>query len=81
MSYNDWRLTNQVNYLFKKQLKKGKYVPYKENWNHDHCAFCSEKIDANTTEAYATLDNYHWICIDCFEDFKEMFQWTLNDDL
>lgn len=24
-------------------------------------------------EAYTTEDEYHWVCKECFDDFKEMF--------
>ena len=75
---NDWRLTNQKNYLSQKKLIKGKFIPYKEGWEHDHCAFCSERIDDKTTLAYSSEDRYHWICTECFEDFKEMFQWSVK---
>ena len=26
---------------------------------------------------YCTIDNYHWICENCFNDFKDMFKWTV----
>lgn len=78
MDNNDWRITNQMNYLFKKALEKGPYKPYREGWDHEHCEFCSEKIDSSTGEAYFTEDKNNWICKDCFEDFKDMFQWTLK---
>lgn len=78
MNYNDWRLTNQENYLFKKKLKKGKFHPYREGWEHEHCAFCSERIDDSTQEAYSTEDGYHWICADCFADFFDVFEWELE---
>ena len=79
MDNNDWRLTNQMNYLYKKKLIKGRYVPYREDWNHDHCAFCSERIDEDTMVVYSTEDRYHWICQECYKDFKDMFDWTVVD--
>lgn len=78
MNDNDWRLTNQKNYLYKKELVKGKYFPYKEGWEHDHCAFCSERITEKTSVAYSTTDGYHWICEECYNDFKEMFGWIIK---
>ena len=81
MNNNDWRLTNQKNYLYKKKLIKGKYVPYRSGWEHDHCEFCSERIDKNTSIAYSTEDGYHWICEECYNDFKEMFKWDIVDAL
>ena len=77
MNNNDWRLTNQMNYLYKKSLTKGSFKPYREGWEHEHCTFCSEKIDSSTEVAYSTEDRYHWICEDCFKDFKDMFKWIL----
>lgn len=77
---NDWRLTNQMNYLYQKKLIKGMFKPYREGWEHEHCAFCSERIDSSTTLAYSTEDRYHWICPECFNDFKTMFEWEVIDD-
>jgi len=28
-------------------------------------------------EGYCTLDDYHWICGKCFDDFKELFGWRV----
>ncbi len=74
----DWRLTNQADYLYEKELVFESYHPYKEGWEHDHCAFCGETIDVKSPKAYATKDRYHWICQECFEDFKEMFKWKVE---
>ena len=75
---NDWRLTNQINYLFDKQLKFSKYVKHSDIWEHDHCEFCYEKFFNESQHGYSTLDNYYWICENCFNDFHEMFEWTLT---
>jgi len=77
---NDWRLTNQMNYLHQKKLIKSAFKPYREGWKHEHCSFCSERIDGSTTLAYSTEDGYHWICPECFEDFKTMFEWEVIED-
>lgn len=81
---SDWRLMNQERYLMKKTLYFHKYQKYSEKWEHDHCDFCSKKfmencenIDFCTTSGYSTVDNYHWICSDCYEDFMEIFEWTI----
>ena len=66
-----------MNYLSQKELIKGKFTPYRESWEHEHCAFCWDKIDKDTPIAYTTEDRYHWICKDCFADFKEMFEWEI----
>ena len=46
---------------------------------HEHCDFCWEKTMTNTEcEFYCTKDMYHWICKECFEDFKDKFGWTVK---
>ncbi|MBM2824639.1 MAG: hypothetical protein HW402_303 [Dehalococcoidales bacterium] len=30
---------------------------------------------------YATIDDYYWICENCFQDFKEMFAWNVVECL
>lgn len=77
--YEDWRLTNQLEYLNNKNLIKTKYVPYRTGWDHDHCAFCNEEINEKTGISYATEDKYHWICNECYEDFKKIFNWCLME--
>ena len=77
---NDWRLTNQMNYLYNKTLLHIPYSPYRDGWEHDHCDFCSERIDKNTGKAYCTEDKYHWICQNCFDDFKDMFKWSVSNN-
>lgn len=62
---------------------KLKHMPWcskKPSWDHDHCEFCSVKITSLNIpdalqEGYATPDLYHWVCPQCFEDFREEFQW------
>ena len=75
---NDWRITNQKEYLYQKRLLHIPYEQPDENWDHDHCAFCWEKIDKRTPIAYATEDKYHWICEQCYNDFKDMFEWEVK---
>jgi hypothetical protein len=79
----DWRLQGQARYLQGAVLRWEAYAPYREDWDHDHCAFCSAKfaeadlIPGALHEGYATLDHYHWICETCFIDFKERFAWRV----
>ena len=84
---SDWRLRGQENYLTGVTLVHRPYRRYAANpkWDHDHCAFCWEKfmVDDHPDvlhEGYATLDDYHWICERCFQDFREQFRWTVVDD-
>ena len=74
---DDWRLNNQINYLFGQKIKKIKFVETDLS-DHEHCSFCWEKIGAEKdqlNEGYCTMDGRHWICEVCFEDFKNTFQW------
>lgn len=77
---NDWRLRGQEKYLAGVELSWKKYKPYREGWDHDHCAFCWRKFstsEGDISEGYTTKDEYHWICKNCYEDFKDKFRWKL----
>ncbi len=79
---DDWRLTFQEKYLKGVELTWSKYTLYSENWDHDHCDFCWEKFslhDADLHEGYTTSDQYYWVCKQCFDDFKVMFDWVVRD--
>ena len=77
----DWRLQGQEKYLQNAELALEKYKKYREDWDHDHCEFCSAKFSEDIpdtfNEGYTTLDNYRWICENCFNDFKEKFNWKV----
>lgn len=79
----DWRLTNQMNYLYKATLKKAAFVPSETN-DHEHCVFCFDKFGEEEEflkSGYCTLDEYHWICPTCFRDFQKQFAWDLKDEI
>jgi len=77
---NDWRLQGQQKYLFGKTMIHKKYADKKTTTDHDHCEFCSGKFSTTIpdclTEGYTTTDDYHWICENCFNDFRNDFKWT-----
>lgn len=79
---NDWRITDQEDYLMKVKLKKHSYKRYSETWDHEHCCFCWEKFSENEKDGltcgYSTLDEENWICEECFNDFKDMFEWEVT---
>ncbi|MCP4022699.1 MAG: hypothetical protein GY729_12720 [Desulfobacteraceae bacterium] len=82
---NDWRLQGQEKYLKGNTLYFKKYTIQRENWDHDHCEFCSKKFSVfkdsgDLTEGYTTKDKYRWICKVCFKDFKDLFQWKLEEE-
>ena len=72
---NDWRFTGQDEYLMGVQLIRRNFDL--SDRDHDHCVFCFEKFDSASQSGYCTTNNYHWICESCFNDFREMFKWTL----
>jgi hypothetical protein len=81
---NDWRLTNQANYLKGATLEKRLYKPVSKENDHDHCEFCFAKfmsaaIPDTLQEGYSTTDGYRWICNACFNDFVDMFNWDAHD--
>ncbi len=51
--------------------------------DHDHCEFCTKKIwdrasgDDEADVGYTTVDDYHWVCDECFDDFNSR-RWTVG---
>jgi hypothetical protein len=72
----DWRLQGQEKYLQGAVLERKAYQPYRREWEHDHCEFCSAEFSLNAPDAlregYATSDHYRWVCAVSYEDFQEM---------
>lgn len=78
----DWRLTYQMDYLYRATLKKAVFKRTAMN-DHEHCEFCWDKFgegEGMLKSGYCTLDRYRWICETCFQDFQEQFEWCLADD-
>jgi hypothetical protein len=76
---SDWRLMGQDKYLMNAQMVFSKYES-SSCWDHDHCAFCFAKFsdsDKSLHYGYYTSDRNHWICENCFSDFKDMFRWQV----
>jgi hypothetical protein len=58
------------------------YRPYRSDWDHDHCEFCGATFSCaagDLKRGYSTRDNYHWVCLQCFEDFRQEFHWHLDE--
>ncbi len=72
---NDWRLRNQLDYLYGVELFQVDYQQKSSEWEHEHCEFCWDKFSNEIQKCYTTKDKYHWICTQCYNDFKEMFKW------
>jgi hypothetical protein len=80
----DWRLSNGGDHLKGLALARRVWRETRPQWDHDHCELCMAKIaDARIPEAlheaYATKDEYRWICEVCFGDFREFYGWRLTD--
>jgi hypothetical protein len=85
---SDWRLQGQERYLegvtlFHRQYRRNLKDP---SWDHDHCEFCWAKFMVKDYaevlhEGYTTEDDYHWICGECFRDFKDTFGWKVVECL
>lgn len=81
---DDWRLHGQERYLAGVTLSRVAYVAPSARWDHDHCEFCWAKfmeVDAPDIlrEGYVTDDRRDWICPKCFEDFRELFGWSIRE--
>jgi hypothetical protein len=85
---DDWRLHGQE-YLQGVTLHRRRYFLWRSDWDHDHCAFCwktfllpGAPLEADqVSEGWTTDDEYHWLCDECFGDFKQRFQWKVRDPL
>lgn len=78
----DWRLQGQQAYLRGVTLVPQEWTSKNAHWDHDHCEFCGAKFMAQGSPGtlsfgYATQDRYHWVCPECFEDFKQQFEWLV----
>jgi hypothetical protein len=79
---DDWRLTNQEKYLKDKVLHLKDYKDRKTSTDHDHCEFCFDRFSEDNKDinrGYCTEDDYYWICPTCYNDFKDLFQWRLQE--
>jgi hypothetical protein len=82
MENNDWRLQQQDKYLLGVALYFKKYSERRSKTDHDHCEFCwtkfSDSIPNCLTQGYTTIDEYRWICEQCYNDFKADFKWATS---
>lgn len=78
---NDWRLNDQMDYLYREELKRSTFKETPQN-DHDHCCFFWETFSEcyeDSHEGYCTLDEYLWVCDKCYEDFHDMFEWRVKN--
>ncbi len=79
---DDWRLQGQMRYLKGAPLTLKPRTMHRPDQDHDHCEFCGAKFmelgtPGTIQDGYTTVDEYRWICRQCFEDFREMFRWEV----
>lgn len=85
-SDDDWRLRGQETYLAGRTLAWRSWTSPRPDWDHDHCDFCWDEISDRPVDehvrynsAWVTSDDtYHWICPECFEDFRQRFAWKVE---
>ena len=80
----DWRLDHGADELIGRAFRFGRWWPYRDGWDHDHCQFCFSEISADETghadhnAGWVTAeDAYFWVCVGCFDDFRERFKWSV----
>ena len=69
-------------YLKEKELYHAFYNQRITTTDHDHCEFCGKTfsdLPDTLKEGYCTSDFYYWVSEDCFERYKDRFQWTVKD--
>jgi len=78
---DDWRLQGQ-NQLHAEVLHFAPYKPQRRGSEHDCCQFCWKRFKSKPQhnflhEGFVTRDR-RWICENCYEDFKDIFDWRLQ---
>ena len=81
---DDWRIAGQQKYLSGAIFIRRAYSPPSPEWDHDHCDFCWTKFcEGNDPdclhEGFVTVDGKHWICSNCFNDFRDAFRFSLQE--
>ena len=81
----DWRYDTGVTHWDVGDTVKHARWSGTEKWDHDHCTFCWKDFSNSPDgqhEGYCDPEEYCWICEECFNDFKELFEFKviLNPD-
>lgn len=79
----DWRRQGQERFLKGRTWALQPFRTYKEGSDHDHCEFCWAKFSVAEGDrhlGYVTLDNYHWVCEECFADFHGEMEWKVANE-
>ena len=79
---DDRRIMGQEGYLKNKRLQHRKFnrLLYFEDFGQ--CGFCYDDFRENTSGppmAYYEPITKHWICECCYNDFKDHFEWNVEE--
>ena len=69
------------------KLLRKPYYRWSDDWDHDHCVFCSATLSLDEpgalTEGYADQDDpkfgddYNWICVPCLEERRGLVSYEI----
>jgi hypothetical protein len=60
------------NKYYGQEFDSSQFELIENGWDHDHCEFCSVKIDAHPREGVETegyTDGIYWICSECYRKY------------
>ena len=88
MEENNEKLAARLHYLLGSSFTRTPYRKLSDEWEHEHCQVCWEKIseikgEGILHEAYASTATekwraeFHWICSECYEKHREHMLWTV----
>lgn len=78
----DWRIAGQEGYLLDKKLIHMRFDRKLCVEDYDQCEFCWALFDKdkdNPSMAYFQPEEKVWVCEECFNDFKQYFHWTVEE--
>ena len=63
-----------------KQEEKNIKEDHCELFWHRHCDFCTKSMTVDLNEpCYCSKNGVDWICSECFNDFRQRFEWKVLD--
>ncbi len=82
---SDKRVAN-ASFLRGQEFTRKPYRAPGPAWDHDHCAACWAKFAETdepgvqhegftTTGAYLMGPEHEWICVECFNELRQLLQW------
>jgi hypothetical protein len=88
MEENIEMVAARLHYLVGSVFTRKPYRKPSDNWDHDHCQVCwrtiAESVGEDVNHAgYASTAtekwraDYHWICPECFEQYREHMRWAV----